>query len=114
MGLRMSEILTRAELERVGKGFDPVAARSWSINTDCYRDPKFLEIERDQIFRRTWQFLCHEEKLRERGQYVTTEIQGHSVFAIRDSSGELRAFYNVCKHRGHQLLEGEGDVRLIT
>ena len=110
----MSEILTRAELERVGKGFDPVAARSWSINTDCYRDPKFLEIERDQIFRRTWQFLCHEEKLRERGQYVTTEIQGHSVFAIRDSSGELRAFYNVCKHRGHQLLEGEGDVRLIT
>ena len=110
----MSEILSRAELERVGKGFDPVAARSWSINTDCYREPKFLEIEREQIFRKTWQFLCHEEKLREPGQYVATEIQGQSIFAIRDSSGDLRAFYNVCKHRGHQLLKGEGAVKLIT
>ena len=110
----MSEILSRAELERVGKGFDPVAARSWSINTDCYREPKFLEIEREQIFRKTWQFLCHEEKLRDPGQYVATEIQGQSIFAIRDSSGELRAFYNVCKHRGHQLLKGEGAVKLIT
>ena len=110
----MSGTLSRAEFERVSKGYDSVAARSWSINTDCYREPKFLDVEREQIFHRSWQFLCHEEKLREPGQYVAADIQGQSIFAIRDSQGDLRAFYNVCKHRGHQLLRGEGAVRLIT
>ena len=66
------ERLSREELEKVGKGFDPVAARSWSLNTECYRTPKFLEVERTEIFRRSWQFLCHEEKLRQPGSYVTS------------------------------------------
>lgn len=108
------ERLSRKELEKVGKGFDPVAARSWSLNTECYRTPKFLEVERAEIFRRSWQFLCHEEKLRQPGSYVTGDIQGQSIFATRDADGELRAFYNVCKHRGHELLQGEGRTKMIT
>ncbi len=106
--------LSREELEKVGKGFDPIAARSWSLNTECYRSPKFLEVERAEVFRRSWQFLCHEEKLRQPGSYVTGDIQGQSVFATRDADGALRAFYNVCKHRGHELLRGEGRTKMIT
>ena len=110
----MTERLTRHELEAIGKGYDSVAARSFSVNTDCYRDPKFLDVEREQIFYKSWQYLCHEEKLREQGSYLATDIQGRSVVAVRDTDGKLRAFYNVCKHRGHELLQGEGRIRAIT
>ncbi|MEO1865295.1 MAG: ring-hydroxylating oxygenase subunit alpha, partial [Pseudomonadota bacterium] len=48
------------------------------------------------------------------GDYVATEIQGQSVFACRDKSGELQAFYNVCKHRGHELLKGSGRVNSVS
>ncbi len=110
----MIETLTREELETISKGYDSVAVRSFSINKNCYRDPRLLKIEREQIFHKTWQFLCHEEKLREPGSYVATDLQGQSVFAARDSDGALRAFYNVCKHRGHELLTGNGNTKFIT
>lgn len=110
----MTERLSRDEMQHIGKGYDPVAARSFSINTDCYRDPKFLKVEQEQIFHKTWQFLCHEEKLRNPGSYVAMDVQGQSIVAMRGADGELRAFYNVCKHRGHELLSGEGKTRFVT
>ncbi len=110
----MADRLTREELKSIEHGYDSVAARSFSINKDCYRDPKFLNIEREQIFHKSWQFLCHEEKLRKPGSYVATDVQGQSVFAARDSDGKLRAFYNVCQHRGHELLAGDGNTKFIT
>lgn len=106
--------LTQSELDHVGQGYDPVASRSNSIHSDCYRDAHIFAIECEQIFHRTWQFLCHEEKLREAGSYVTSDVQGQSIFATRDASGKLRAFYNVCQHRGHELLHGEGRTTTIT
>jgi len=110
----MSKALTREELDAIGRGYDPQPARSYSIKSDCYRDPRFLQVESEQIFHRSWQFLCHEEKLREPGSYVATEVQGQSIFATRDGEGVLRAFYNVCKHRGHELLRGEGKGSVIA
>ena len=110
----MTERLTRDELKAIGKGYDPRPAWSSSIGANCYRDPRFLAVEREQIFHRSWQFLCHEEKLREPGSYVATDVQGQSIFAARDREGELRAFYNVCKHRGHELLRGEGRGSVIA
>ena len=97
-----------SRLAGAGEGYDPVAARSASIGADCYVDPAFLEVERAEIFRRSWQFLCHEEKLREPGSYVTARIQDRGVVAVRGEDGALRAFYNVCKHRGHEVLAGAG------
>lgn len=106
--------LSREEFESIARGYDPVATRSFSIHKNCYRDPRFLEIERTQIFHKSWQYLCHENKLAEPGSFVAADIQGQSIFAARDADGKLRAFYNVCRHRGHELLAGEGKVRFIT
>ncbi len=106
--------LTIKELNELKQGYDPVASRSWSLNSKIYIDPRFVAIERVAIFHRTWQFACHTEKLYEPGQYVTIEIGEHSIIVLRDSSNTLRAFYNVCKHRGHLLLSGEGNKRLIV
>ena len=106
--------LDQNEFDEIGRGVDTDPFNSWSINSRCYIDPKFLRLDRQQIFHRSWQFLCHESKLSESGCYVTGDIQGQSVFATRDNKGELKAFYNVCKHRGHELLFGEGRKNLIV
>jgi len=109
-----SAILSRDEFSQIKGRYDETALRSHSINTRCYVDPKFLQIEREQIFHRSWQFLCHEEKLREPGGYVTSSIEGQPIIALLNRNGELRAYYNVCKHRGHELLSGEGQTKRIT
>jgi choline monooxygenase len=106
--------LSNSEFSEICGQYDPVATRSHSIDTRCYVDPKFLQIEREQVFRRSWQFLCHEENLRNTGSYVTMAIAGQPIVALRSHDGELRAFYNVCKHRGHELLKGQGQIRRIT
>ena len=111
----MSEaILSDAELSQLKGKYDEIAVRSHSINSRCYTEAKFLDIERKQIFHRSWQFLCHEEKLSEPGSYASMNIEGQSVVAIRNRDGKLAAFYNVCKHRGHELLFGEGKVKRVT
>ena len=110
----MSAQMTRRKLEHAGAGFDPVASRSASIGADCYIDPGYLDVEREQIFRRSWQYLCHEQTLGEPGSYMAASVADRSIVAIRGEDGVLRAFYNVCKHRGHELLKGEGRTRLIT
>ena len=61
-----------------------------------------------RIICRSWQWVCHHEKLQEPGDFVAVEIAGMPVCVLRDGEGELRAFYNVCKHRAMRLLEGEG------
>src|SRR5699024_10741368 len=59
-------------------------------------------------------WVCHEESLRENGAYLAVEVAGRPIFLTRGQDGELRGFYNVCKHRGHHLLEGQGKTKRIT
>ena len=110
----MKSSLSKEQFVQVSDGYDEVPARSSSINKLCYTHPDFLAVEKQEVFAKTWQFVCHEEKLSEIGSYVTADIQGQSIFITRDEGGELKAFYNVCKHRAHELLSGEGKTKLIT
>ena len=84
--------LSASEFEQIKGQYDEVALRSHSINTRCYTDRKFLQVEREQIFHRSWQFLCHEEKLREPGSYITLNLEGQSPCSrCATSEGELKA-----------------------
>jgi choline monooxygenase len=69
----------------------------------------FLE-ERERIFSRTWQLIGPASRLPEPGSYVATELAGLKLFVLRGRDGALRAFRNVCRHRGARLLE-EGTGR---
>ena len=106
--------LCSGELDEISAGYDPDPFSSWSLNARCYLQDRFLQLDREQIFFRNWQFLCHESKLADIGNYVAVDLQGQSLFAVRDADGTLRAFYNVCKHRGHELLSGEGKRNRIV
>ena len=109
----MTERPSPQDFDAIRAGFDPDPARSLSLRKEAYVDPAWYRADLDAILSRTWQWVCHVEKLRAPGSYVTTEIAGHPIAILRGKDGALRGFYNVCKHRAHQLLTGEGETSRI-
>ncbi len=88
--------------------------RSFTLPARYYTDAGIFEQEKAAIFYRTWHYAGHVSQVAEPGQYLTTKIHRQNVFVARGRDGELRAFFNVCAHRGHELLEGTGRKNVIT
>ncbi|VVO44846.1 aromatic ring-hydroxylating oxygenase subunit alpha [Pseudomonas fluorescens] len=109
----MSEVITKEQLEEISRGYHPDPLVSQSLRSEAYVDPLWFKLDEQQILAKSWQWVCHIEKVREPGTYTTTEIAGNPVAVVRDHDGVLRAFYNVCKHRAHPVLSGEGKVNRI-
>ena len=89
-------------------------ARSYTLPARYYTDPAIFEAEKDAIFYRSWWCAGHKSQLPEAGSYLTCEIHEQGVLVTRDGEGTLRAFYNVCQHRGHELASGRGQTKLFT
>lgn len=106
--------LTIEDVQRVCTGFHDDPAQSMSLRSETYTDPRWVEADVKAILARTWQWICHVEKLRAPGSYVSATVAGMPIAIARDRSGGLRAFYNVCKHRAHELLSGSGTTRNIV
>ncbi|WP_433509136.1 aromatic ring-hydroxylating oxygenase subunit alpha [Nonomuraea sp. CA-143628] len=106
--------VTAADVRRVGTGFHEDPERSMSLRSEAYTDSQWLETDIRAIFARTWQWICHVEKLRSPGSYVSATVAGLPIAIVRDRRGALRAFYNVCKHRAHELLSGSGTTHNIV
>lgn len=85
---------------------DPLAG--WSLPAWTYSDPEFFALEQERVFRPSWQVVCHESDLAGPGEWRTLDYLGESVIVIRGVDGALRAFANVCRHRGSRLLDGAG------
>ncbi len=87
------------------------AMTSFTLPSEYYTSPAVYEREKEAIFYRTWQYVAHRSAFAEPGDYVTIRICDQSVFVMMGGDGVLRAFYNVCRHRGHELLaEPHGNV----
>ncbi|GAB3165358.1 aromatic ring-hydroxylating oxygenase subunit alpha [Microbispora hainanensis] len=106
--------VTIDDVRRVGTGYHEDPARSMSLRAETYTDPRWLDVDLRAIFARTWQWICHVEKLASPGSYVSATVAGMPIAVVRDRDGALRAFYNVCKHRAHELLTGSGTTRNIV
>jgi len=76
-----------------------------------FTDPAVFARARERIFFRTWQFACHASQAQRAGDYFALDVCGESLLIVRGRDGVLRAFYNVCRHRGHPLLEDGGGRR---
>jgi len=105
--------ITQAQFEAVRCGYDPDPSRSLSLRAEAYVAPDWYAADQSAILARSWQWVCHVEKLRDPGAFVTIDIAGQPIAVVRDRAGVLRAFYNVCKHRAHMLLSGEGQTTRI-
>jgi phenylpropionate dioxygenase-like ring-hydroxylating dioxygenase large terminal subunit len=79
-----------------------------TIPFDWYSDPAVLRLERERIFRRTWQYAGRADQVDDAGAFFTCDLGGVPVVVVRGDDGELRAFLNVCRHRGSLVCEGEG------
>ncbi len=91
--------------------FDEVAHRSYTLPSRYYVDPDIHEQEIREIFQRSWLYVGHISDLPEIGSYVTEELVGQPVLIVRGQDNDLRAFFNVCQHRGHTLLSGRGQIK---
>ncbi len=98
----------------IAAGWTPEPGRSHSLHADAYTRRHWFDVDQRRIIGRTWQWICHAEKLREPGSYVAEHVAGMPVVAVRDRTGALRAFYNVCQHRAHHLVAGEGTVASLV
>ena len=73
-----------------------------------YSDEEQLRRERTRIFARAWQYAGRAAEVAEPGSFLATDAGGVPILVTRDANGELRAFLNVCRHRGAVLTEGCG------
>lgn len=76
-----------------------------------YYDPDILEAEKHSIFYRSWRLVAHVSEVAKPRQFVTCEIFDQSILIVRGDDKVLRAFHNVCQHRGTRLVDkrrGEG------
>jgi choline monooxygenase len=78
--------------------------RSW------YTDPDHFQVEMDAVFGRAWLPVAHGTELAEPGSYRVITVGGRDIFVVRGEDDEIRAFYNVCQHRAHRLLDGAGQL----
>jgi phenylpropionate dioxygenase-like ring-hydroxylating dioxygenase large terminal subunit len=94
--------------------FSPDAARSATLPAYYYYDPDVYEREKQEIFYKTWQYVGYLKDLQKAGDYITADIIDQKILVVRGKDDRLRAFYNVCMHRGHVLAEGKGNKTIFT
>ena len=70
-------------------------------------NPEMLELEKDVLFRRHWQLVCHSSDVPDAGDFVTLDLVGERALVVRGRDGEIRAFHNLCRHRGSRVVAEE-------
>ncbi len=105
--------VTSVAVQSIADGYHVDPAKSMSLRSEAYTELPWSQMDQQAIFSRTWQWVCHSEKLVKPGSYVSATVAQMPIAVVRGRDGELRAFYNVCKHRAHELLSGSGTTRAI-
>ena len=96
--------LSAAPLEDDADARLPRALPAW-----VYDHPEMTRLEHERILMPSWQMVCHLNSIPHAGDYVTFDMGPESVLALRDRDGSVRAYHNVCRHRGARLLDGQGN-----
>ena len=78
---------------------------SYTLPAWLYSSEEFAALEKRDIFLPSWQIVCHVCELPEPGDYVSFEMLDERAFVIRGEDGQIRAFYNVCRHRAHAVVQ---------
>src|SRR5207253_1871139 len=84
-----------------------------SLPRQAYTEPGFLELEREFVFDASWVFVCAAESIPEPGNVLPLDLVGRPIVVVRQRDGGIRAFHNVCRHRG-VILVAPGPSRRPT
>ena len=78
-------------------GFEKTLPSNWYLDSDIFA------LEREHIFMREWLCVGREEQFPNSGDCKVLDISGESILLVRNNTGSMRSFYNVCRHRGAQI-----------
>ena len=85
----------------VPKEWDRNGLPGWS-----YFSENLLDVENEELFRKHWQLVCHTNDIPEPGDYHTYDIAKERALVIRGHDRTIRAFHNLCRHRGARVVAG--------
>lgn len=93
-------------------GYQPIE-RADTLPSAWYTQAEYLSLEHEAIFSSEWQLACHESQIAEPGSSLCRTIAGNPILIIRTSGMDVRAFYNVCRHRGGPLAIKKGTTTVL-
>jgi phenylpropionate dioxygenase-like ring-hydroxylating dioxygenase large terminal subunit len=76
------------------------------VTAEAYTSRSFAEREAEMLWPTVWQMACREQELERVGDFVTYDVVDDSIIMVRSAPGEIRAYHNVCPHRGRRLTIG--------
>lgn len=85
--------------------FEPREA--YTIPARYYRDPGIYEAEKEAIFYKSWVLVGHVSRFPKTGSYLRVDVHDQGILLVRGRDEKIRAFYNVCQHRGHELVKDD-------
>ena len=90
--------------------FSPAYFGSHDLPVERYTSRAFHELEKERLWKRTWQMACRVEELPEVGDSIVYDITDMSFLLVRSAPDTIQAYWNACLHRGRQLKETDGNV----
>src|SRR5216684_3967185 len=78
------------------------------ISKDNYLSQEFLNLEKKNLWPKTWQVACRLEEIPKFGDFVTYDVADDSIIVVRSHENTVKDYHNTCPHRGNQLTEGCG------
>jgi len=85
---------------------------AWTIPSPWYFDPQMAALEQEGVFAKTWQVLGRADQVRSNGNFFTADLAGEPIAVARGEDGQLRAFYNVCRHHAAAVVtEAQGSAK---
>ena len=86
----------------------PLGGLEQTLPSSWYYSDETFALEKERIFCREWFCAGREEEVPKPGDHLVLDIVGESILVVRNRQGVLRAFYNVCRHRGSRLCRTDG------
>ena len=83
----------------------------WSLDQRFYKDESIFDLEKNHIFYDSWIFIGHESQISNKGDYFVYKLLDEEIIVLRNKDNEVKAFFNVCRHRGSRIcLEESGNT----
>ena len=87
----------------------------WSLDQRFYTDPEIYKLELNCLINQNWIFAAHESQIPEAGDFRVINVANESAIIVRTKDGSLKAFANVCRHRGSLVcLEDKGNTHKFS
>ncbi len=84
-----------------------------TLPPDAYRCREFFALERQRLWSRSWVAVGYECQVPHVGDVLVAEVAGQPLLIVRGRDGKVRAFHNVCRHRGSRLIDESGNCKVI-